>query len=274
MTYMPRTAFYLRRSNGYQYIDEGPHTDSPPVVLLHGMLGDLSNWTNTIGALAKNGYRVIAPVLPVYDLPMKQTSVSGLVDFTCNFLSEIQITQVALVGNSLGGHVALLFALQYPDRVSAMILSGASGIYEVGMGTSTPRRQDRSFIRERAAVTFYDPSHATDELVEEMYEIVNDRSRVVRLIKMARATKEEKVVDQLATVTTPTLLVWGRDDVITPPDVAKTFAERMPNARLRFIEQCGHAPMIEHPLLFNRLMLDFLREVTGAARKVMPAEVQ
>lgn len=262
---MPGSPIQARESDGYRFVDAGPHTDHPPVLLLHGMLGDLSNWTSAIQALVDNNYRVLVPVLPVYDLPLTHTSVSGLVDYVRAFLQHIGIESTILVGNSLGGHVALVYAMRFPQYVPAMILSGASGIYEMNIGTTMPRRQDRGYIRERAAVTFYDPIHVTENLVDEMFSIMNDRGRVARLIKMARSTKKETVTDHLEMVTSPTLLVWGQDDVITPPSVAYEFLERMPNATLYFIERCGHAPMIERPEEFNRLMLDFLSEMTVPA---------
>lgn len=248
---------------GFRYIDEGRASDLPPIVLLHGMLGDLSNWNATIGDLAAHQYRVLVPVLPVYALPLKETSVQGLVRFVDDFLNELGVTTSTLVGNSLGGQVALLYTLEFRERVSALVLSGSSGLYEVEMGSGTPRRRDREFIRERAAFTFYEERHVTDELVDEMFEIVSDRARVSRLIKMARSTKQETVAARLSEITAPTLLIWGRNDRITPPAVAEEFRERIPDVELHYIQQCGHAPMIEHPKQFNQLMLAFLRERVG-----------
>jgi pimeloyl-ACP methyl ester carboxylesterase len=222
------------------------------------MLGSHTNWSDTADALAEHGYRVLVPVLPVYDLPIKQTSVTGLATFVRGFTEALELGPTVLAGNSLGGHVALLYASAYPADVPAMVLSGASGIYERAIGTSTMRRHDREFIRERAAYTFYDPVHATEEMVDDLVEIVNDRSRAVRLIKMARAAQKETVIEALGALTMPTLLVWGRDDQITPPDVGEEFQERLPNAELHLVDECGHAPMIERPAQFNALMLAFL----------------
>lgn len=260
---MPKPSHPLREAHGFRFIDEGPSSSHPPIVLLHGMLGDLSNWASTINTLAEHRYRVLAPVLPVYDLPLAKTNVRGLVQHTHDFAKALDLGPVVLAGNSLGGQVALFYALRYPASVAAMVLSGASGIYERRMGTSTMRRKDRSFIRDRAAVTFYDDVHVTDELVDEMYELVNDRPRALRLIKMARSSKSESVTGRLSDIEMPVLLIWGRDDEITPPDVAKEFEERLPNAELHFVDRCGHAPMMEHPDIFNRIMLRFLRKETS-----------
>lgn len=259
---MPQSQYALHQREGFAYIDEGPpDAEAPPLLLLHGMLGDLSNWDAAIGALSEAGYRVLAPVLPVYDLPMDETTVGRLAQHAHAFAEALDLAPVVPVGNSLGGQVALIYTLRHRASVAAMILSGSSGIYEERMETGLMRRDSRDFIRERAAVTFYDDALVTDELVEEMYQLVNDRERAVRLIKMARSTKKNTITDRLSRLTDlPTLLVWGRDDVITPPEVAEEFRERLPQSQLHFIEECGHAPMMEQPEAFNRLMLAFLDE--------------
>ena len=271
---MPKSRFSLQHREGVSYLDEGPsQPDAPPLLLLHGMLGDLSNWDATIDAFSEAGYRVLVPVLPVYDLPMDDTSVGGLARHARRFVEMMDADAVVPVGNSLGGQVALLYALHAPGAVAAMILSGSSGIYEERMEAGIMRRDSRDFIRERAAVTFYDDVHVTDELVEEMYELVNDRERAVRLIRMARSTKQDTVTEQLSRLTgLPTLLVWGCDDVITPPDVAEEFRRRLPQAQLHFIDKCGHAPMIERPEEFNRLALDFLAQTLGPSEQQVPRE--
>lgn len=264
---MHETPFPIYETGPFQYNEEGPaDAPIPPVVLLHGMLGDLSNWVDTIDALSDNGYRVLAPILPVYDFPLSETGVPRLTEHVHDFIETLELGSVVLVGNSLGGHVALLYALNYPEHVHAMVLSGSSGIYETTMGSSFFRRQDREFIKERTEMTFYDPVHATEELVDEMLEIVNDRPRAFRLLKIARSADEETVTERLSQLDMPSLLVWGRDDIITPPEVAEEFRDRMPSARLEFIDKCGHAPMIEHPDTFNALMLDFFEELAEEAR--------
>ena len=264
---MHETPFPIHETGSFQYNEEGP-TDSPipPVVLLHGMLGDLSNWVDTVEDLSENGYRVLAPILPVYDFPLSETGVPRLTEYVHEFMETLELDSAVLVGNSLGGHVALLHALNHPETVHALVLSGSSGIYETTMGSSFFRRQDREFIKERTEMTFYDPAHATEELVDEMLEIVNDRPRAFRLLKFARSADEETVTEQLSQLDMPSLLVWGRNDIVTPPEVAEEFRDRMPNARLEFIDKCGHAPMIEHPDTFNALTLDFLEELAEEAR--------
>ncbi|MFB6230842.1 MAG: alpha/beta fold hydrolase [Salinibacter sp.] len=263
---MHETPFPIHETGDFRYNDEGP-TDAPlpPIVLLHGMLGDLSNWVDTIEALSEGGYRVLAPILPVYDFPLSETGVPRLTEHVRDFVDTLGFDTTILVGNSLGGHIALLHALNHAGDIHALILSGSSGVYETTMGSTFFRRQDRDFIRERTEMTFHDPAHATEELVDEMVEIVNDRPRAFRLLKIARSADEETVTEQLSKLDMPSLLVWGRNDIITPPEVAEEFRSRMPNARLEFIDECGHAPMIEHPDTFNELTLKFLAELSEEA---------
>ena len=269
---MHETPFPVHETGDFRYNDEGP-TDSPipPVVLLHGMLGDLSNWVDTVQSLSESGYRVLAPILPIYDFPLSDTGVPRLTEYVHNFVETLDLESTILVGNSLGGHIALLFALDHSERVDAMVLSGSSGIYEATMGTTFFKRQDREFIKERTEMTFYDSVHATEELVDEMFEIVNDRPRALRLLQIARSADEETVTEELSQLHMPTLLIWGRDDVITPPEVAEEFRDRIPEARLHFIDKCGHAPMIEHPDQFNDLTLEFLSELATATPAPSPS---
>lgn len=262
---MNSTSLPIHEKYGFQFVDEGPVSDVPPIVLLHGMLGAIGNWTSTVQALAAQQYRVLVPVLPVYALPMSETNVHGLVEHVRAFIETMDLGPVVLGGNSLGGHVALFYTLQYPRDVIALLLSGSSGIYEVEVGTATMRRRDREFIRERAALTFYDPVHATNELVDEALNLVNNRNTALRLIKMARSAQSETVTNQLSKIEVPTMLIWGSDDVITPPEVARQFQSYLPKSTLVFLTECGHAPMIEHPKQFNAHTLEFLHQTIGHA---------
>lgn len=251
------TAFETRESKEFRFIDEGPRSGMP-VVLLHGMLGGVDNWTSTIETLSEAGYRAIAPLLPVYSLPLEETSVAGLTDHTSRFLEQLGIERPVLVGNSLGGHVALVYTLSNSQAVSGLVLTGASGIHEVIIGDSKLKRYDRDYVRQKAALTFHDPVHVTDELIEGVLKVVWDRPSALRLIKIARSAKTDTVRDRLGSIRVPSLLIWGRQDRLTPPEVAIDFQSRMQNAQVAFIDECGHAPMIEQPGKFAALLLRFL----------------
>lgn len=269
------SSYTVQSRNGFRYVDSGEASLRPPVVLLHGMLGGLENWTSTISALSAAGHRAVAPFLPVYDLPLSETSVGGLVSHTTELLQLLAVRNPVLIGNSLGGQVALLYALaerRSDMSPSALVLTGSSGMDEVVMGESTPRRFDREFVKDRAAFTFYDPRHASDKLVDGVMEVVADRNRVIRLIRMARSSRDETVEDSLPEIRVPTLLIWGTEDRLTPPDTAVRFKNLLKSARLELIPACGHAPMIEHPATFNRLVLNFLESLEPATNASLQME--
>ena len=102
-TVIEKSLYKIRERDAFRYIDEGPATERPPVLFLHGMLGNLTNWTDAVQAVAANGYRAIVPMLPVYTLPKDQTSLRGLVQYVHEFLDVMNLEFVTLAGNSAGG---------------------------------------------------------------------------------------------------------------------------------------------------------------------------
>src|SRR3990172_4600134 len=134
----------IKENQGYKYIEEG---EGETLILLHGLFGALSNYRHVLEHFSKM-YKVIIPLLPIYELALSSTSVKGLVSFLNKFISYKEYRNFILIGNSLGGHVALVYALKYPEHVQAIALTGSSGLYENTMGGSYPRRSDRNFIKE------------------------------------------------------------------------------------------------------------------------------
>jgi len=252
-------AFVLKEEHGFSYIEEG---EGEVLLLLHGLMGGLSNWEVVIEEFSKN-YRVILPIMPVYDMPVLTTGVKTLAKFIHKFIKFKKLNNVILLGNSLGGHVALIYVLTHPEMVRAMVLTGSSGLYENAFGGSFPRRESRDFVREKTQYTFYDPAVATDELVDEVYGIVNDRHKVIRLLAMAKSAIRHNMKGDLHKMKLPVSLIWGKDDKITPPEVAVEFHELLPDSELHWIDKCGHAPMMEHPHEFNRLLKGFLAKINA-----------
>ncbi|NNL93664.1 MAG: alpha/beta hydrolase, partial [Saprospiraceae bacterium] len=162
---------------------------------------------------------------------------------------------------SLGGHLAQLYTLDNPSIVKSLILTGSSGLFENAMGNTFPKRGDYEFIKKKAELVFYDPKTATPELVDEVYNTVNDRSKAIRVVVTAKSAVRNNLENIIHNISAPTLLVWGRQDDITPPFVAEKFNELIPNSRLEFIDKCGHAPMMERPDEFNEILESFLKNL-------------
>lgn len=231
--------------------------EGEPIILLHGLFGNLSNWGQVAFEFTST-HRVLIPRLPLYSTPLSRERLDNLVDYVENFIEEQGLDTVTLMGNSLGGHISLLYAWRHPDKVKKLVLAGSSGLTENSFGGTFPRVRDYEYIRERVENTFYKRDVVTKQLVDEVYETVQSRPKTLSIINLARAAQRHNVADTLLEIKTPTLLVWGRQDTITPPEVALEFHALLPYSKVVFFDQCGHVPMMEHPKLFNQHVRDFL----------------
>ncbi|MEZ4918471.1 MAG: alpha/beta fold hydrolase [Saprospiraceae bacterium] len=247
----------IQEENGFRFVESG--TEGDTLMLLHGLFGALSNFEGIISAFSDQ-YNVVVPILPIYDLPITKVSVTGLVDFVGEFVAYKKYDKVHLLGNSLGGHIALLYALKEPEHIASITLTGSSGLFESAFGTAFPKRGDYEYIKTKTAATFYDPEVATKELVDEVFSIVNDRNKGIRVVVTAKSAVRHNLGDKLHNIKAPTLLIWGKQDNVTPPFVAEKFNELIEDSELYFLDKCGHAPMMEHPKDFNALLRTFLEK--------------
>lgn len=249
--------FEIKEEKGFKYIDEG---EGEVLLLLHGLMGALSNWSDVVLEFKKD-YRVIIPLLPLYDLPLLTTGVKTLAKYVHKFVKYKKLKNITVLGNSLGGHVGLIYTLNHKEDVKALVLTGSSGLYENAFGGSFPRRESYDFIKEKVEFTFYDPATATKELVDEVYQIVNDRIKVIKILAMAKSAIRHNLSNDLHKIKVPVCLIWGKDDKITPPEVANEFNERLPDSELNWVDHCGHAPMMERPIEFNAYLRKFLNRI-------------
>jgi pimeloyl-ACP methyl ester carboxylesterase len=253
--------YQIKQLDKFKYIEEG---EGEPLVLLHGLFGALSNFKDLIEDF-RHSYKVVVPMLPLFDLDILHTSVGGLAKYVNKFLEAKDYRNIHLLGNSLGGHVGLVYLLKHPERTKSLILTGSSGLFENGMGDSYPRRGDYDYIKKKTELTFYDPAMATDELVNEVFEITRNRLKVIKIIALAKSAIRNNLGEELNQIKQPTLLVWGNNDTITPPFVAREFHKLIPNSELHFIDKCGHAPMMERPEEFNVILHKFLKKLAEPA---------
>lgn len=243
--------------NGFKYVEEG---EGDVLMLLHGLFGALSNFYDIIEHF-KPTHKVVIPILPLYDLPIDETTVGGYVHYVERFVAFKGYAKVTVLGNSLGGHIALIYVLANPDKIKGVVLTGSSGLFESAMGDTYPKRGDYEYIKKKAELTFYDPKFASKELVDELFDIVNDRNKVIRVLATAKSAIRQNLTEEVSKITAPTLLIWGNNDTITPPFVGEEFHKLIPNSQLLFIDKCGHAPMMEQPEEFNRYLGKFLNEI-------------
>lgn len=253
--------YRVQQDGKYKFLEEG---EGEPLVLLHGLFGALSNFEHLVEYFRPT-HKVVVPLLPLFELDLLHTSVGGLEKFVKKFIDHRGYDQIHLLGNSLGGHVALVHILKNPEKIRSLILTGSSGLFESGMGDSYPKRGDKEYIRKKTELTFYDPKMATEELVNECFEITNNRLKVIKIIALAKSAIRNNLGEELSQIKQPTCLIWGNNDTITPPFVAREFHKLIPNSELHFIDKCGHAPMMEVPDEFNKILGEFLSKLKSQA---------
>src|SRR5690625_274113 len=239
----------------FKYIEEG---QGEPLILLHGLFGALSNFQDLFAHFCKS-CRVIIPMLPLFDMGLDM-GVGTLAKHVQRFIDAMELDQIHLLGNSLDGHVSLLYTLKNQENVKTLILPGSSGLYENSIGETYPKRGDYEYIKKKTDPTFYDPAIATNELVDEVYGIVNNRLKAIKIIGLAKSAIRNNLSDELRDITIPTCMIWGKNDTVTLPMVAEEFQRLLPNSELNWIDKCGHAPMMERPQEFNEILSKFLEK--------------
>jgi 2-hydroxy-6-oxonona-2,4-dienedioate hydrolase len=257
-------SYEIKQDGKFKFIEEG---EGEPLMLLHGLFGALSNFRDLIEHFRKT-HKVVVPLLPLLELDLLHTSVGGLQKFVLRFIEHRNYNNIHLLGNSLGGHVGLVYVLKHPERIKSLILTGSSGLFENGMGDSYPKRGDKEYIRKKTQLTFFNPDLATEELVNEVFEITNNRLKVIKIIALAKSAIRNNLGEELNQIKQPTCLIWGNNDTITPPFVGKEFNRLIPNSELHFVDKCGHAPMMEVPEEFNKILGEFLNKLKTPAATV------
>lgn len=248
----------LKKEGKYTFFEAG---EGRPIIVLHGLMGGLSNFDGVADFFPQKGYKVLIPELPIYTQNILKTNVKAFAKYVKDFITFKKLDRVILLGNSLGGHIALYHTKMYPEKMAGLVITGSSGLYESAMGDSYPRRGDYDYITEKARDVFYDPNVATKEIIDEVYAVANDRLKLIKTLTIAKSAIRHNMAKDLAKMHVPTCIIWGRNDKVTPPEVAEEFHRLMPNSSLYWIDKCGHAAMMEHPDEFNEIMFAWLQKV-------------
>ena len=228
------------RHPGFRWLEQG---SGEPVLFLHGLIGQMHHWDPVIDALAVR-CRPMALTLPIFDEALREVSIEGLSKHVLRFLDALDIHRTVIGGNSLGGHVALALTLAHPDRVSGLILTGSSGLLERGR---------RRGLRDRSPLS--------DAWIASMRVAMTTAATGARLLRFARDAMRFNVGDRLHTIDVPTLLVWGREDRITPTVMAERFRALIRDAQLTYLDRCGHTAMLERPAEFVEVVAHWLEAI-------------
>ncbi len=248
----------VKEKGKFKWLEEGEGEQT--IILLHGLMGGVENFGEMVDFISEK-YKVYGLDLKLFEgRTLLKVSVKSLSDYLYEFMNLLGIESTVLIGNSMGGHIGLIFTKNHPEKVDALILTGSSGLFEESMGNSFPRRKNKDYIREKTEEVFYDPKVATDELVDRVFEIANNRISVLKLLGYAKSAIRHNMANDISKITKPTCLIWGAEDKVTPPHVAKEFHKLLPNSELNWIPLCGHAAMWEHPKEFSKIVLKFLKD--------------
>jgi len=246
---------HIKKEKNYSYLEIGEGT---PIIVLHGLMGGLSNFNSVASFLSTKGYKVIIPELPLYSMSILKTNVKSFAKYLHEFIEFKKIDKVILLGNSLGGHIGLYYTKHYPKKVKALSITGSSGLYENAMGGGYTKRSDYEVIKKKVQDVFYDPKIADKKMVDEVYATVNDRHKLIKTLAIAKSAIRHNMAKDLPNIKTPTCIIWGKNDEVTPPEVAEEFNILLPDSDLFWVDNCGHAAMMEHPDEFNQVLHDWL----------------
>jgi len=247
----------VKEEGKFKWLEEGD--GGQPIILLHGLMGGVENFGEMVDFISAE-YKVYGLDLKLFEGSILKVSVKSLSDYLYEFMNHLGLSSAVLLGNSMGGHIALIFSKEHPEMVDSMILTGSSGLYESAMGDSFPRRGDKGYIRTKTEEVFYDPAVATDELVDRVFEIANNRISILKLLGYAKSAIRHNMAEDIPNFIMPVCLIWGEHDKVTPPKVADEFHSLLPNSELHWMPLCGHAAMWEHPEEFSRIVLKFLKD--------------
>ena len=246
----------IKKEGRFKWIEKG--SGKQPIILLHGLMGGVENFGEMVDFISAE-YKVYGLDLKLFEGNLLKVSVKSLSDYLYKFMKHLNLKTAVLIGNSMGGHIGLIFSKEHSEMVDGLILTGSSGLYESAMGDSFPRRGDKDYIRKKTEEVFYDPKVATNELVDNVFAIANNRISTLKLLGYARSAIRHNMAEDLPNFTMPVCLIWGEHDKVTPPKVAHEFHSLLPNSELHWVPLCGHAPMWEHPEQFSTIVLQWLK---------------
>ena len=232
--------------------------EGPRAVFLHGLVGLNEHWELVVSRV-DHAVRCVRLELPLLDLKGGDCSIQGVETLTTDYLDRYVGGPSVLVGNSFGGHVALRIALHRPDLVSGLVLAGSSGLFERTLVKGAPLQPSREWIAEKIGELFYDKSKVSEDDVDRAHAVLNTRQGKRAMVRLSKTARRNHLGELIGGIECPTLLIWGREDVVTPPSAAEGFLELMPSAEIVWLEGCGHTPMLEAPDAFSSAMLGFMK---------------
>jgi pimeloyl-ACP methyl ester carboxylesterase len=235
----------------------------PTVILLHGLGANAGIWVANIGPLSEH-YHVIAPDQIGFghsDKPLIDYKIATFVDFLYGFMQAQKITKATLVGNSLGGWIAVDFAIQHPEMVEKLVLVDAGGLsFDSAPPTISLNPASLDDTKKVLGIVFYNQAMVTDLAVAAVFarHLKDNDGYTIQRIMNGIVTTDQREDKKLPSVHVPTLVVWGTNDALLPLSMGERFHAGISGSKLVAIKECGHIPQLEKPEEFNRAVLDFV----------------
>ena len=231
------------------------------VIFCPGLFGGIYNVLEVFEYFSGN-YRMLMPFFPMYDMPVHKTNVKSLGSYLGEFINDLHLNDVVIIGSSMGGGIALIHTLSDPSKVKAMILCGSSGISNIPLNIGFFKRKNYENIKIQTQNIFYNKKVPPDEMVEEIYNLILSYDSVIRAIRLTKSIRKYKMHEDLKQIKTPTLLIWGKNDPITPLEIGTEFHQLLSNSELNCLDDCGHVPTQEKPKEVIELMKKFFLKIS------------
>ncbi len=234
-----------------------------PVVFLHGLVGLNEHWESVVNRVCDR-MRCILFQLPLLQLRGDLRSIAAVERVTARFLADYLDEPAILAGNSFGGHVALRVALAHQHLTRGLVLAGASGLIEESMVSDIQIRPSREWLARKIGELFHNPDeHMRAADLDRAFQELSERAGARTMVRLSRSARRDHLGDQIAGIKVPTLIIWGRNDIVTPPAAAEGFARLIPNSHLLWLDNCGHVPMVECADEFAEALTRFVKGLEG-----------
>ena len=265
-----------------RYINIGANKNA--LLLVHGLGGSIESWINNLDEMSLL-FNVVAVDLPGFgqsDKPKMSYTIEFYQKFVVQFLKKLKIHKISIVGSSLGGHIAAELAINHPNLVNKLtLISPAGALPSSFKGTVALKK----YVKVADAKSVHRVKQALSEIVYNKPVDLTYAQMVFQKISMPGAkhaflsalrgsTQARRLNRRLNRIRAPTLLLWGKEDVIIPVRFVKPFVN-MKNCRIVLIENCGHCPHAERPGLFNKIVTDFLIDTpSGVPAQAYPPSAE